>query len=306
MYFIPAHTSRGLAGTYDVKNALTNYGAVYTSFYWNESFFYKTATRAYYQPPAAADPQGDYSGGHAVTIIGWNDNYAKTNFKTAPAGNGAWLVKNSWGTGWGNAGYFWVSYYDKWFTSAIVSDSARETAVFRSEGPTNYNRIYSYDRRGWVDNFDITSVPLTAKTGSMANRYTAVAAGTIKAVGFYTTEKNATVTVKIYKNPTSILNPESGTLVSTKGPVKLPYMGYNTVVLTTQPSVVRGDVFVAVVTVTNPTYAYWVAEERNAAGYSSGVVAYPYEGYLKSGSTWYDLWDITTYYANLPIKVYTS
>ena len=35
---------------------------------------------------------------HAVTIVGWDDR------------RGAWLVKNSWGTGWGERGYVWMRY----------------------------------------------------------------------------------------------------------------------------------------------------------------------------------------------------
>jgi cathepsin L len=35
---------------------------------------------------------------HAVTIVGWDDSKQ------------AWLVKNSWGTGWGMSGYFWIHY----------------------------------------------------------------------------------------------------------------------------------------------------------------------------------------------------
>lgn len=51
---------------------------------------------------------------HAVTIIGWDDNYSKDNFKSScrPQNNGAWLVLNSWGNKWGNNGTAWVSYED--------------------------------------------------------------------------------------------------------------------------------------------------------------------------------------------------
>ncbi|MFA5033267.1 MAG: C1 family peptidase [bacterium] len=35
---------------------------------------------------------------HGVTLCGYDDS------------QGAWLIKNSWGTGWGSAGYGWISY----------------------------------------------------------------------------------------------------------------------------------------------------------------------------------------------------
>ncbi|MCT7997195.1 C1 family peptidase [Laspinema olomoucense] len=35
---------------------------------------------------------------HAVTLVGWDDD------------KGAWLMKNSWGSGWGDLGYMWIAY----------------------------------------------------------------------------------------------------------------------------------------------------------------------------------------------------
>jgi hypothetical protein len=50
---------------------------------------------------------GSYVGGHAVTIVGYDDNKV---YGVGPAEKGAFKLANSWGTNWGNRGFFWVSY----------------------------------------------------------------------------------------------------------------------------------------------------------------------------------------------------
>jgi C1A family cysteine protease len=53
-------------------------------------------------------------GGHANVAVGYDDNLMIGPDK------GALLIRNSWGTGWANAGYGWMSY--KYVTSGLAND----------------------------------------------------------------------------------------------------------------------------------------------------------------------------------------
>ena len=52
----------------------------------------------------AADREGSNRGGHLITFVGYDDTL------TTVDGHGAFRMVNSWGPGWGQAGYFWMSY----------------------------------------------------------------------------------------------------------------------------------------------------------------------------------------------------
>ena len=131
-----------------IKNAVMTYGAVGTSCMPRMAvrITLTTAIRTRQQARtisgknAESDPTN-----HAVCIVGWNDNYASTNFAKTPAGNGAFIVRNSWGTGWGAAGYFNVSYYDTTIGSGIPMQSSTTR-----ESTTNYLNNYQYDPLGMV------------------------------------------------------------------------------------------------------------------------------------------------------------
>jgi C1A family cysteine protease len=47
---------------------------------------------------------------HAIAAVGYDDNKKITNTKCNRTTTGALLIRNSWGTGWGDAGYGWLPY----------------------------------------------------------------------------------------------------------------------------------------------------------------------------------------------------
>ncbi len=81
-----------------IKYALMNYGALSVDFHVPVEFdSYATGVIVPATPVK-------YAGWHAVTLVGWIDNYKAMNGKTY----NVWIVKNSWGKDWGMNGYFLV------------------------------------------------------------------------------------------------------------------------------------------------------------------------------------------------------
>ncbi len=136
--YLPAYS--GPSDNGNIKSAVMNYGAVYTSMIWADACYNPT----YYTYYRTTETD---RGGHAVAIVGWDDNFDRNKFNTPPPGNGAFIVKNSWNTDWGENGYFYVSYYD--------SRIGGYNAVFTAESADNYNYIYQYDPLGWTVNIPV-------------------------------------------------------------------------------------------------------------------------------------------------------
>ena len=126
---------------YDLKAAIIEYGSVSASMYWTESNF-NASTGAYYRNTV------DYTTNHAVQIVGWDDSYSRLNFNITcrPSSDGAWKVKNSWGTNWGNDGYGWISYEDAtfpshpWTTDCVIGYDSSKVTTYEYD----YSKSYSY------------------------------------------------------------------------------------------------------------------------------------------------------------------
>lgn len=76
-----------------MKEWIANRGPLSTCFYVYQDFFS-------YRSGIYRHVSGDLAGGHCVSIVGYDD------------AGGYWMCKNSWGTGWGDQGYFCIAYGD--------------------------------------------------------------------------------------------------------------------------------------------------------------------------------------------------
>lgn len=118
-----------------VKNAILKYGAVMSGYYDDKKYL-STDSNSYYLNEKLGQ-------NHAITIVGWDDNYSVDKFNGAakPGSKGAWLVKNSWGDYNSEHGYMWISYEDKNILS--YTDNYSITEVKEDKGQKIYQHEYS-------------------------------------------------------------------------------------------------------------------------------------------------------------------
>ena len=297
--FIPVRL--GYKDLNQIKYAILTYGALYTTMQADDSFQYEPD---YYHDIIE-------NANHAVTLIGWDDNYSADNFAVRPPGDGAFIIKNSWGTDHGHDGYWYISYYDKAF-AGFGLETLSAMAIVNVENATNYKNIYQYDILG--NTFE--SIGFNSNTAWLANQFLAKNNNPLTAFGLYT-YGDSEYLVNITVNGISKCIQEG----FVKG------AGYHTIKLDEYVELAKNDIFKIAVKLTTPDSFYPIAIESKRESYSSGASANPNESFISiDGINWIDLVDYKNLYedglkvikfyqyahdydlkeANVCLKAYTS
>ncbi|MBR4628621.1 MAG: hypothetical protein IKO47_13180 [Ruminococcus sp.] len=121
---------------------------------------------------------------HSVLIVGWDDNYSRSNFLNEPPGDGAWLVKNSWGVFYGDYGYYWLSYYDEMFEYSELAAADITDADLCDTMQSYWCYGWDYSYYNVHSNTAIEGTPM--KKAYQACTYTAETDMDITAVSFFT------------------------------------------------------------------------------------------------------------------------
>lgn len=185
---------------------------------------------------------------HAVIVVGYDDDYdfSESYLPIKPPGKGAWIVKNSWGTvsadgtTVADAGYYYISYYDK--TVSFTYAPVIETDIARYTITDTHTPLYT--KEGLVD-----KLGQPARANTYISHYAQTKDQFLKAVSFMTSSDGASYKIEILKNTT---NPDSKPVYTQSGTFSgdNKMSGYHTVDLNNFILVPQGENYSIRITVT--------------------------------------------------------
>jgi C1A family cysteine protease len=145
---------------------------------------------------------------HGVLIVGWDDNLTYTG------GQGAWIVKNSYGVDWGDAGYFTIGYGNAGIGSSLATVTGWEVS-------SSLTKLHLYDEAGHTSQMSVSETNFFS--GSAMALFPIEPKEMPKAVEFWTND-GAIVSVEIFEK---FEGNEPVNLVYQSAEMDIPYAGYH-------------------------------------------------------------------------------
>lgn len=271
-----------------IKWAVFKDGGVSTSLFidnalagMHESKYYNTKANAYCY-------NGSEKPNHDVVIIGWDDNFPKERFKGKARGDGAFICQNSWGESFGDAGVFYVSYFD-----SDIGDQA--VSYYDVESAKNYDEIFQSDLAGWTGQIGYQKENVLG-----ANCFTADEDTEIKAAGFYALDKQSFYDLYIVPDYTDVDSLANRTLVASGS---LEDAGYYTVPFSSSVEVKKGEKFAIILSITTQGSSEPMAIEYKSDDIDGDIDITDGESYIsKNGITWESV--EKNFKANICLKAY--
>ena len=259
---------------------------------------YSASSNAYCYQEELAEEEESY--GHSVCIVGWDDDFPASAFRTDPGRDGAWLCRNSWGVGWGDDGFFWISYADP---------SICDIYAFDAEPAQEHPLLYQYDDLGNTGAF--ASEAGGDETISIANVFRADRTLWVTSVMLCNMTVDDTVSFQVYSALQTADDPSSGI---PSGPTvrTLSQLGYQTIELDTPVQVKEGELFAVTARLSGSEPSYRIPCEfavHSEAHYADGTIdvtetqyspemlrngfAPGQSFYSADGEHWSDMYDVT-------------
>lgn len=278
--FIPVayvSDSRFLPGdSTTIKQAIIDFGAVASNMYYDNSYFNSSDNTYYYN--------GSSFTNHGVLVVGWDDT------KVTAGGTGAWIIKNSWGTSFGENGYFYVSYNDSRLLSSNIVYPVRNN--YEANG-----YVYYYDKFGRT-----TNTGYGTNTAYGLVKFTAPVNHELTKIGTYASAANAVLDIEIYDdfNGTALSN-----LLGTIPQQSCTYPGFYTFDLSNPIIIGSGNDFYVKIEYYTPSYTFPIPMENAQPGYITNPVIETGKCWISPDeSTWIPIGTGTSTLADICIKAY--
>ena len=292
----------------DFKQAVVEYGGVAIQFQVARQYE-NTTTGAYY-----CDTKGS---NHAATIVGWDDTYSRENFNEdcRPVSDGAWIIKNSYGTAKGRDGYNYLSYEDQSIAYPVALELMEKDV---------YDNNYYYDGSFAVTDASVVEVE---SGGQIANVFTAHASEegydeSLEAVSIALKSTDIQYKISIYKNlevdESGVVKPSSGRLMLTQEG-KTGRAGVYTIPLEEKICLCSGETFSVVFALQSENgevIETWMERNYNYGWVTGNANIQKNQSFrrLTSRHTWFDLYKLSglttaekKYYSGLArIKAFTN